>query len=180
MAWKKGASKEAYSNPYFRVTEDEVTSDAGHTFTWYVVRSPAFAMTVPWDGERFVLVRQYRHPAKMYSWEFPAGAADKGSVKDSAGRELEEETGLVAGSIKPLGKFYASIGRSDQVGQLFLATKLSEGAQKLDLAEEGMKVKRVTYAELVSMIKTGEIVEGATIAALGLLHASGWVKKQGL
>lgn len=180
MAWKKKSSKEVYTNKYFRITEDEVTTDAGHDLTWYVVRSGPFAMIVPWDGEKFALVGQYRYGAQSASWEFPAGYVEGMTPEEAAKKELQEETGLSAKSIVKIGKGYTSIGRSDQYFQLFLATQLKQGKQHLEPAEEGMKVKRVTYSDLMRMINDGEVIDAPTISAVGFLHASGWFKEQGL
>ena len=57
---------------------------------------------------RVLLERQYRHAAKDYLWELPAGRIDPGeNALHAAQRELLEETGLAAPpeALTPLGVF---------------------------------------------------------------------------
>src|SRR5579884_487809 len=50
-----------------------------------------------------VLVRQYRYAVGEELWELPAGMIEPGEdPKDAALRELEEETGYRAGSLREL------------------------------------------------------------------------------
>lgn len=178
MNWKQLSSKEVYRNPWWWVTEDQVETPSGKTMTWAVAHKSGFALIVPWDGERFVLVCPYRYVAGKTSWEFPAGSVEGLSVDEAAGRELREETGLSAGSIEFLYKFYLSNGFSNEVGSVYLAQDLTlVGDQILDSGEEGMEVKRVTPKELSDMIADGTITDGPTISAYGFLHATGWFQK---
>ena len=53
-----------------------------------------------------------------------------------AAREVEEETGYRAGTIKPLTAFYASPGILDERMYGFIATDLTRSGQNLDADEE--------------------------------------------
>ncbi len=62
------------------------------------------------DG-RVILVRQYRHAVKESLWELVAGGIEPGETpRQSARRELQEETGYRARTLKPLLEFYPSPG----------------------------------------------------------------------
>lgn len=182
MSWQQLSSEEKYKNPWITITEDKVETDSGKVLTWGVVHQKDSGFVIPWDGERFVVVGLYRYPTDIFSWEFPAGGAeDDQNMEDVAKREFEEETGIVAGSMERLGKFCTQNGISSQWSHVFLATNLSNtGTRHLDEGEEGMQLKRVTYAELCTMMNKGEFVDGQGLAAFAYLHTSGWIKEQGL
>ena len=180
MSWKKLSSEEKYRSPWMFVTEDKVETDFGKTLTWSVVHQSACAMVIPWDGERFKLVGLYRHPIDRYSWEFPSGSVSGVTMDEAAKRELKEEAGLTAEKYERLGDFYLENGTTTQSMDLYVATGLQAGETEHDDGEEGMKTKQVTLAELYAMINDGTIKDGPTVAALGYLHTSGWIKGQGL
>ena len=66
------------------------------------------------DGDRLILVEQYRFPIKARCLELPAGLIGDedhhADVDETALRELEEETGYTAERIERLGDFYSSPG----------------------------------------------------------------------
>jgi len=171
MSWKKLSSKLVYKNRFMEVSEDKVETKFGKQLTFGVVRKKPFALIVPWDGHHLYLVRQYRYPVDSFSWEFPAGHLELGSIKETAKKELKEEAGLIAKKIKELGYFFLAPGHNSQLGYVFLATELTKGKQELEAAEEGMKVKKVTLKEFQNMIIKGFIKDGPTIAAYGIMAA---------
>ncbi len=153
------------------VFEEKLKTDFGKKLTFGVVRKKPFALIIPWDGRYLYLVGQYRYPVDSFSWEFPAGHLEFGSMKDTAKKELKEEAGLIAKKIKELGYFFLAPGHNSQLGYVFLATELAKGKQELEAAEEGMKVKKVTLSQLGKMIASGKIKDGPTIAAYGIMIA---------
>ena len=80
-------------------------------------------------------------------------------------RELEEETGKRAGRAEFLCELYPSVGFCTEKIQLFFATELTAGTQKLD-ADEFVEIEKYTLEEAIAMIHKGEIKDGKTIAAL--------------
>jgi 8-oxo-dGTP pyrophosphatase MutT (NUDIX family) len=75
------------------------------------------------DG-RLGLLRVYRHAIKRYLWEIPRGFVDPGEPgRNSAKRELEEETGLTCanGDLEPLGVIAPEPGVLAARVQLFVA-----------------------------------------------------------
>ena len=58
-----------------------------------------------------MLIRNRRYTIGQYLVELPAGTLEKGEDPiNCAGRELVEETGYLAGRLKPIGAFYSSPG----------------------------------------------------------------------
>ncbi len=177
MPWKVHSTKDVYTSKWMRVTEDEVETDFGKRLMYNVLHRTDFSLVIPWDGEKFVLVGQYRYPIDAYSWEFPMGSADEHSPDEVAARELAEETGMTAGVMQKIGMFYVANGHCTQACHAYLATDLVEGEQHLEAGEEGMGVRRVSFDALSQMINDGTIKDGPTISAFAYLHTSGWVKK---
>ncbi|MFZ2199382.1 MAG: NUDIX hydrolase [Microgenomates group bacterium] len=166
MTWQKISSTEKYKNRYMTVTEDEVVTDYDDHVMFGIVHKKPGASIIPWDGQYFTIVGQYRYPVDYFSWEFPAGHFEHENMESTARAELEEEAGLLAGKIEKIGEFHLGPGHHTQIIHFFLATELSQGKQNLETAEKGMQIKKVTHEELNQMIKSGEVKDSLTIAAL--------------
>src|SRR3712207_816085 len=105
------ASEEVYAGRVVGLAVDTVR-EGGLTYKREVVRHNGGAAALPYfeDGT-IALVRQYRHPTVRYVLELPAGRLEPGErPEESAARELEEELGLVAGSMEQLSEFYTTPG----------------------------------------------------------------------
>ncbi len=85
----------------FDVTVDTV-QEGELTYQREVVHHHGSAVILPvFDDGTVALVRQYRHPAVRYLLEAPAGTLEDGERPEvGAGRELQEELGLVAGRME--------------------------------------------------------------------------------
>lgn len=167
------SSREVYANPWMRVTEDEVLRRDGSTGLYGVVHSRDFVLVIPFDGERYHLVEQFRYPVGARRWEFP-----QGSVADAAGMtpaqmavvELAEETGLRAGSLQPLGFLHAGYGRSTNGFHVFLATDLEAGTAAPEVEEQDMRTAAFTADEIWAMVGSGSITDSHSLAAIALLE----------
>lgn len=134
-----------------------------------VVHHPGAVSVVPLDGDEVVLVRQYRAALDRDLLEIPAGKRDvPGEPPDvTAGRELEEETGMRARSLVPLCEFFNSAGFSDEHSYVFLADGLEPGSQSLQgIEEQHMSVERFPIDDVPAMIERGELMDAKTIIGL--------------
>src|SRR5258708_34894725 len=105
------------------------------------------------DG-RFPIVRQYRPALEAFTWELPAGLAERGEdPAEGCRRELLEETGYPTRAIHPLGKAAACSRRlSNHIHSYFLQT----GERIEDFSpEKGLTVGLATPSELVRKIESG-------------------------
>jgi 8-oxo-dGTP pyrophosphatase MutT (NUDIX family) len=122
------------------------------------------------DGTPYVtLVQQYRAPFDTTVIEIPAGMRDVADepTELTAARELVEEVGLEPGRLDFLMAFYPSVGMTDSVLHLFLATELVEVPRETHGPEEAhMDVLHVDLAEAVAMIERGEIHDAKTVIGL--------------
>lgn len=126
------------------------------------------------DDPQILLVRQYRYAAGGYLLEVPAGRPDQEGEdwEVCARRELEEETGMVAGSMKRLTTIFTTPGFTDEQIHLYMATDLQTGTTKLD-EDEFLNTEVMLLSEALEKIRDGEITDGKTICTI--LYAAGYV-----
>ena len=167
-------SRTIYENRWLSLREDRIRRPDGSEGIYGVVDKPAFALVVPWDGERLHLVGQWRYPVKRFCWEFPQGSLEgrpDAPMEEVARTELAEETGLRAGSVELVGELYAAYGFASQSYFVFVATDLTPGEPDLEHEEQGLVSKTVTAAEFEEMMRSGEMPDAHSVAAYGLLRA---------
>jgi ADP-ribose pyrophosphatase len=163
------SSKEVYKCDLFSVTEDHATDGKGYEIRRSIVRHAGSAVMMAVDAKkRVLLVRQYRLPAAIATWELPAGRVDPGeNPLQAAKRELIEETGCRARHWKKLVSFYASPGYVAEKMTIFLATGLTEGeAHPMD--DERIECRWFSSAEIDRMLASGKIIDGKTM--IGYLY----------
>jgi 8-oxo-dGTP pyrophosphatase MutT (NUDIX family) len=165
-------SRQVYANPWMTVREDAVRRADGSDGVYGVIDKPDYALVIPWDGERFMLVEQFRYPLGLRRWEFPQGTAPDLADPDPtelAAQELREETGLRAATIEEIGLLDVAPGMSSQRGRVFLATGLTQGPAERELEEQDMRTGWFTRPTFERMAARSEITDAQTIAAYALL-----------
>lgn len=143
----------------------------GVQFEQYVFRMPRAAMTVALDArERVLMIWRHRFVMDRWTWELPGGYVDPGEdPSETAVRELREEAGCVAGSVKLLATFQPLAGSADFENYVYLAEDLSEGSEPVDV-NEAERIEWVPLASVPDRIAKGEVIGAG--AQLGLLHAA--------
>jgi ADP-ribose pyrophosphatase len=126
------------------------------------------------DDPQILLVRQYRYASGGYMLEVPAGRPDAPGEdwEVCARRELEEETGMVAGTMIKLTEIFTTPGFTDEKIHLFLATNLSTGTTKLD-EDEFLNTEVMQLSAALELIRDGGIQDGKTICTI--LYAAGFM-----
>jgi ADP-ribose pyrophosphatase len=162
------SSQKIFDGRVFNVTVDTV-SEGERTYQREVVHHGGSAVIVPiFNDGTVALVRQYRHPAVRYLLEVPAGTLAKGERPETgAARELQEELGLVAARLEKLSEFFVSPGFCEEKMWVYLATELTEGQQNPE-EDEILEVVRISIADALEMITSGEIQDAKTIIGLML------------
>jgi ADP-ribose pyrophosphatase len=135
--------------------------------TYQVVRHPGGAAVLPLhDDGSVTLIRQLRPAVGRDMLEIPAGRLSPDEPPEAcAGRELVEETGLRATRLHPLGAVHPSPGILDEIIHLFLATGLTQGEAEPEAYEE-IEAVRLPLTEALELVRSGEITDSKTIAAL--------------
>ena len=147
-------SREIYRGSVVSLRVDEVRLPDGlETIREVEEHSDAVAVVAIDTNGNIVMVRQYRKAVERKLLEIPAGGVEEGEFpEEAARRELQEETGYIAGSIEPLVRFYTSPGFCTELMHVFLARKLSSGETKLD-PDEIIQVVPIALEDVLGMVK---------------------------
>jgi ADP-ribose pyrophosphatase len=163
-------SEKRYAGKVFNLIVDDVEYLSGRRGVREVAEHPGGAVIVPLLSDGTVLlVQQFRYPIKKELLEFPAGKLDPGEDPQvCAARELEEETGYLAGSIRKLTAIYTTPGFCNEQLHIYLAMGLTKSphGQRLEEGELDLIVKQIPLTEVMTMIERGEIVDGKTICGI--------------
>lgn len=126
------------------------------------------------EDPQILLIRQYRYASGGYMLEVPAGRPDQPGEdwEVCARRELEEETGMVAGTMIKLTEIFTTPGFTDEKIHLYMATDLTRGETKLD-EDEFLDTEVMQLSEALGMIRDGGIQDGKTICTI--LYAAGFL-----
>jgi ADP-ribose pyrophosphatase len=169
-------SKTIYRGSYLTFRIDTVERTDGSRAEREVVGHPgAVAILAIDESDRVLMVRQYRAPAGRILLEIPAGTLDVndlGVIEDpdiAAPRELEEETGYRAGSLRLLTSFWTAPGFATELMHLYLATDLrrADDARLSPDEDERLEVEWVPLGDAIAAVERGEIADAKSI--LGLL-----------
>lgn len=142
--------------------------DKNMVFTVQDMSNWALIVPVLENGE-LVVVKQFRVGTNSDTLEFPGGAINNQEEPlKAAERELEEETGLKAKKIVPIGVMDPNPAFMTNKCFVFAALECSfTGKVCLDLFED-TKAYTVSENELKNKIKNGEFSQSLSIAAYSL------------
>jgi len=159
-------SRHPFTGKQFAVRVDEVRID-GRAHEYELAEHPGgFAIIALPNADHIVLVRQYRHATAGFLWELPAGTAQLGEDPSrGALRELREETGYIAGTVRKLWEVYPSPGILTEVMHIFVAEDLTPGQADPDEGEQ-LEVRVVSVEEAWQMQDRGELRDAKTLLAL--------------
>jgi ADP-ribose pyrophosphatase len=169
-----------YTGKVFDMIVDQVEYPSGKKGVREIAHHPGGAVVVPlFENGDVLMVRQLRYPLGKHILELPAGKLDKGEEPAKAAlRELEEETGWIAGSLEKLTSIYTTPGFCDEELHMFLARGLRESphGHKREEGEQTMTVHTLPLRDAVKMVFDGELKDSKTIVGLLLadrhLHVS--------
>jgi len=168
-------SVEAFSGRLVKLRVDKVRLPNGHETTREIVVHRGAVAVVPLiDGDRVVMVRQFRQAAGEVLVEIPAGTLEPDEdPADCADRELQEEVGYKAGHLELMFRSYLAPGYSTEMLYTYLARGLT-GTSVDREPDEFIEILEVPMEDAVGMIQSGEIKDAKTIC--GLLMAMRVIK----
>lgn len=165
------SSQRIYEGRVVKLRVDTVRLPSGRTTTREIVEHRgSVAIVALGEEDNVLLVNQFRAAVGRALLEIPAGTLEAGEEAEACAlRELQEETGYVAGHIEELHVFYTSPGFSNERISLYLATALKPGSQDME-TDESIELVRLPLSRTVEMIASGEICDGKTILGLMAAH----------
>lgn len=166
--WKILESETKLKTPWVEVTLHKVLNPAGKEGVYGVTSFKNLAIGIlPIDEEENTyLVGQFRFPMDKYSWEIPEGGGPLHLPPlESAQRELKEETGIEADNWELIQQMELSNSATDEVAFIYLATGLHYGESAPEENEQ-IKVIKIPFAELYERVKSAEITDSLTVAAV--------------
>lgn len=172
--WRKLDSRRVYKNRWLTVREDRVMQPNGIKSIYGIVSLPNSVFIVALTPKNEVyLVRQFRYPTNIYSWEIPAGGMNKEERPLAAAkRELWEETGLKAKRWTACGRFQIRNGFCDDWGYTYAARDLILTPTHKQ-TEDGIDAMRVIpLREAARLVHHGAISDGQSIVALTKVAAT--------
>lgn len=161
-----------YRGKIINVRCDEAELPDGRPCKREMIEHPGGASVLCVHEGKAALVRQFRYAYGEALLEIPAGKLERGEDPMlAAKRELEEETGLEAESLRHIFTLYPTPGYTNEKIYIYEAVNVKKGQQHLDEGEF-LNVVYLPVEEAVRMVKEGEICDAKTIVALQhyLLH----------
>jgi ADP-ribose pyrophosphatase len=165
-------SKKVYEGKVVQLRLDRIIEPGGVEVSREVVCHSGSVVVLPRlrDG-RVLLVRQFRYPAGRRLWELAAGCIEPGETpRQAARRELREETGYRARTLRPLFKFFSSPGFLSERMHLMAASGLTR-CQAQPAPDERIRWGWFTPRQLRRMLRAGQIEDAKTLVGL-LAHLS--------
>jgi 8-oxo-dGTP pyrophosphatase MutT (NUDIX family) len=166
--WQKIDSEQVYDNPWITVEHHNVITPNKTRGIYGKVHFKNLAIgIIPLDEQQNTwIVGQHRYTLDQYSWEIPMGGGplDEDPLI-SAQRELQEETGLTADTWQHLLDIHTSNSVTDEYGSIYIAQQLTMGETAFDPTED-LRIKKLPFAELVTMVLDGAITDSLTIAGV--------------
>ena len=164
-------SKIVYQGSFLDVRKDEVRLPNGKISTREWIKHPGAVCMIPIlpTGE-IALIRQYRYPVQKEMIELPAGKLDPNETPEiCAYRELEEEIGYAANSLKFITDIHPAIGFADEIMSLYLAEDLVKTETNLD-KDEFLILMPTKLSDAIDLVWSGKISDVKTV--IGILWAN--------
>jgi ADP-ribose pyrophosphatase len=173
------ASEMLHQGRYLSVRVDTVERADGSRARREIVGHPGAVAIVALDADdRVALVRQFRLAAGGVLREIPAGTLEvdptTGATEDpdlAARRELEEETGLRAGTWRRLASFWTVPGFATELMHLYLATDVApaHADRRGPEEDERLELEWLPFAEAVAEAERGGIRDAKSMVGLLLV-----------
>ena len=183
--WQTVSRERRFANANLEVVTERVQTPARpDPRPWTIVhRKPAVVVAPMTRDGKIILIHQERIPIRQAIWEMPSGQiddhnADEDKIKDTALREVREETGYELapnGELISLGFYFSSPGFTNERGYFFLARPVqpcTEGPER-DEGESILDCRGFTNEEIRRMIANNEIRDANTLGICAMLAARG-------
>lgn len=167
--------KETRLSPWVRLVENEVPrADGAGTDTYHSFAQADYVTILARtpDG-RIPVVRQFRPAVARETWELPAGLVESGEdPAETCRRELREETGLTAITVRDLGSYFADTARLENAVRVFVVE--TGEPDPAFVPEPGVHCELLAPEELRTWIRDGKFAHQIHIGAFALAALHGF------
>lgn len=168
LEWRRERSEQVADCRVFKVRRD-LSADPrdGRVHDFYVIEAPDWINVIPLteDGE-VVFIEQYRQGTEAISLEVPGGMVEPGEEpRDTAARELLEETGYSAPEVVFLGKTRPNPAIQNNWIHTFVARRVEYRHEPLNEGTEQTRVRLVPLAQVPALIAEGAIDHSLVVVA---------------
>lgn len=138
----------------------------GVTFEQYVLRLRKGSIVAVVQGSKVLMMWRHRFVIDRWVWELPGGYVDEAEDPAvTAAREVEEETGWRPGPMEHLLSFQPMVSTIDSENLIYLAHGAEFAGSPTDV-NAAERVAWIELADVMPMIRRGEIVGSSSIVAL--------------
>jgi ADP-ribose pyrophosphatase len=185
LLWQEKERRRIARLSVFDIYAATRVSPSGQEGEFCIIETPDWVNVVPVvrrpkGRERFLMVRQYRQGARRITTEFPAGLVDPGEdPRETALRELREETGCTAGRLSLIGTVAPNPAFMTNWCHTYLAEDLiPSGEIELDDLEL-LETREVGADDLEAAMGAGEFVNSLVLVAYMLYRRHEENRKRG-
>lgn len=180
LKWEKLSSRKVYGDRWFQARADRCRFPDGRVIEpYYVVEVPDWAnAVVVTKDERIILVRQYRYPVDLVTYELPGGIIDKGETPEQAAvREMQEETGYHSEDVEFLCRLSPNPAINNNTAYFYLIRNAVPGEKKNHDVFEDIDVMSFSKEEMILLLKENKMQHGVQVGPLyEALMRLGWLQ----
>jgi ADP-ribose pyrophosphatase len=176
LLWRRERSEQVADCRVFTVRRDFSTDPRSRrVHDFYVIEAPDWINVIPLTkDDEVVLIEQYRQGTEAVSLEIPGGMVDPGEApRETAARELFEETGYEAGEVIFLGKTRPNPAIQNNWIHTFLARGVEYRREPLNEGTEWTRVRLEPLARIPALIREGAIDHSLVVVGFHWLALSG-------
>lgn len=165
---KAHASERIYSGRVLNLRVDEIDQvrGGGRRSVEVVEHVGGVCIVARPTPDSIVLVKQHRHAIDSDIWEVPAGMIERGEPPiETARRELVEETGYRAETLRFLWSIYVAPGYSEERIHYFLAEGLTAGESEPE-DDEQFELRTWSLDDAWALVEADELRDSKTQIAL--------------
>ena len=165
--WICLSTRDVVRDRWARVRADRVEIANGEVLDpFYVIEEHEWVHSVVLDrDQQILLVRQYRYPGDVFTWELPGGMVEHGEdLLLAAQRELIEETGASAPQRRHIASLFPNPARQTNRIHAYLAEDAAITATPQLDSSEAIECGWHSIAGVFDLISSGEFCQANHIA----------------
>ncbi len=157
--WQLIGSGKRFENDICRLREDEVQLEGGKKIKYAYLERDEAVIIVPVTANReIVMLKQYRYPVDEWCLEVPAGGTHDScdvTLEEVARKELREEIGATAQSLKYVDFFYSANSMTNEKCHVFLAEGVELSKEQKTEGSESIEMQLVPIAKAIELARSG-------------------------